>query len=205
VEKVSFDTLVTTYIRGVFVIQNVTIKVTLCRKRSGNVHIKWTMWHVEGNSWGLRSLYYRNIYLYRMRTTTTTTIDNSWYLCSVKTRHCSLNRSWPLTLMGEPSMRTTEWREQEEEEGDNYVFPTSSPLPSLPINPFQQTCGKWLAPRLQFKPFRGQKRLRWLNSQMMADHWCDYCRTDKINLDINLINFLFCVIFFGSFISSVSI
>lgn len=148
------------------------------------------MWHVEGNSRGLRSLYYRNIYLDRMRTTPRTTIDNSWYLCSVKTRHCSINRSWSLTLLGEPSMRTTEWRE--EEEGNNYVFPPSSPFPSLHINPFQQSCGKW--------PLQG------CNSNLSeADHWCDYCRTDKINLDISLINFLFCVIFFGSFISSVSI
>jgi hypothetical protein len=35
--------------------------------------------------------------------------------------------------------------------------------PSLPIHPFQQTSGKWIALRFQFKHFRGQKHWRCLH------------------------------------------
>jgi hypothetical protein len=60
---------------------------------------------------------------------------------------------FPLTLVGESSMRTTEWRKGE---GGNYVC-------LLPYPFFQQTSGKWLVPRFQFTRFRGKKRWRHLH------------------------------------------
>jgi hypothetical protein len=61
---------------------------------------------------------------------------------------------------------TNEWMKEGRKEGRKRNQETelapSRRLSPFHSNPFQQTSGKWLAPRLQFTYFRGQKRFHWL-------------------------------------------
>jgi hypothetical protein len=62
---------------------------------------------------------------------------------------------------------------------ESIKFASFAPLRALPFHPFEQTSGKWLAPRFQFTDFRG--RNRWPHIVIARVCWYEYRGRRRLN------------------------